>query len=141
MATSTETTHAAVPAEQWQAGNYEHALAHLDQIQAQVGSILTPHSLATIWSDTYHQIDTLRSTLPNLVAPLMTPQTNKAQMFAEIRKTAITSTDGLKQLRDDFTSEQTRDMFARARESEAKDGDLSKGRGIRTVTNEENETS
>jgi len=61
----------------------------------------------------------------------MTPQTNKAQMFAEVRKVAVTSTGELKQLRDDFTSEQTRETFARARESEAKDGDLSKGRGVR----------
>lgn len=58
----------------------------------------------------------------------MTPQTNKAQMFAQVRKAAVTSAGELKQLRDDFTSEQAREMFARARESEAKDGDLSKGR-------------
>lgn len=74
-------------------------------------------------------------TLPNLVAPLMTPQTNKAQMFAEIRKTAVTSTGELKQLRDDFTSERTREVFARARDSEAKDGDLSKGKGAVSAQN------
>jgi len=60
----------------------------------------------------------------------MAPPASNAQMFAEIRKVAVSSTTELKQLRDDWTSEQTRDLFARARESEARDGDLSKGRTV-----------
>lgn len=47
-------------------------------------------------------------------------------MFASIRKAAVTTTDDMKALRDKWSSEQTQQLFAKARESERADADLSK---------------
>lgn len=51
-------------------------------------------------------------------------------MFAEIKKAAMQSTDGLKTFREDWTSEQTQQLLARSKESLEKDGDLSKANGV-----------
>jgi hypothetical protein len=72
----------------------------------------------------------MRSTLPNLVQPLAKSQPSKAQLFAEIKKAAVTSTGQLKTFREDWSSEQTQQVFARARDSESKDGDLSARFGV-----------
>ena len=47
-------------------------------------------------------------------------------MFAEIKKSAVQSTANLRSFREDWLSEQTQYLFARARESLEADGDLSK---------------
>jgi hypothetical protein len=78
----------------------------------------------------YIQLDALRSTIPNLVSPLIKPQTSKAHMFAEVKKTAVTSTSQLTAFRDDWNSEQTQQIFTKAQESERKDRDLSKAQEV-----------
>ena len=85
------------------------------------------------------QLDTLRSTVPMLVSPLIKPQTSKAQMFAEVKKSAVTNTSQLSAFRDDWNSEQTQQIFTKAQESEQKDPDLSKAEEVaRFGWNEEN---
>ena len=76
------------------------------------------------------QIDSLRSTIPSLVAPLVRAATSKAQLFADVRKSALQTTDNLNTFRDQWTSEQTHELFARSRQSVEKDGDLSKGEDV-----------
>ena len=51
-------------------------------------------------------------------------------MFAEVKKTAVTSTSQLTAFRDDWNSEQTQQIFAKAQESEQEDQDLSKAQEI-----------
>ncbi|KAM0720789.1 hypothetical protein Q7P37_003074 [Cladosporium fusiforme] len=92
------------------AQEHEKALQHLEQLQA--------------------QLDTLRSTVPNLVAPLIKAQNSNAQMFAEIKKSTTTSTTQLTSFRENWTSEQTQQLLAKAHESEQKDRDLSKGQEV-----------
>ena len=76
------------------------------------------------------KLDSLRSTLPNLVSPLIKPQTSKAQLFADIKAAATASTGQLSTFRNDWNSEKTQQMITKARESEKKDPDLSKGQGV-----------
>lgn len=76
------------------------------------------------------QLDTLRSTVPTLVSPLIKPQTSKAQMFAEVKKSAVTTTSQLSAFRDDWNSEQTQQILTKAQESEQKDPDLSKAEEV-----------
>lgn len=93
----------------------ESALAHLDRLQRQVRNLSCFVDLIislTIW-----QLDTLRTTLPSLVAPLARPATSKAQMFAGVRKAAVQSTSDLNRFREEWTSEQTQGLLARGRES------------------------
>jgi hypothetical protein len=45
-------------------------------------------------------------------------------MFAEIKGAAVQSTLSVKQLREEWLSEQTQQLFSRARESKERDGDL-----------------
>ena len=77
-------------------------------------------------TDNHLQLDNLRSTIPSLVTPLVRPATSKVQLFADVRKSAIQSTDDLKAFREQWTSEQTQQLFARCKQSAEKDGDLSK---------------
>jgi hypothetical protein len=51
-------------------------------------------------------------------------------MFAEVKKTAVTSTSQLTAFRDDWNSEQTQQIFTKAQESERKDQDLSKAQEV-----------
>jgi hypothetical protein len=51
-------------------------------------------------------------------------------MFAEVKKTAVTSTSQLTAFRDDWNSEQTQQIFTQAQESERKDQDLSKAQSV-----------
>lgn len=76
------------------------------------------------------QLDTLRSTVPTLVSPLTQPQTSKAQMFAKVKKSAVTTTSQLSAFRDNWNSEQTQQILTKAHESEQKDPDLSKAEEI-----------
>ncbi|KAL1589110.1 hypothetical protein WHR41_01959 [Cladosporium halotolerans] len=92
------------------AESYEKALEHLEHLQT--------------------QLDALRSTLPNLVSPLIKPQTSKAQLFADIKKSATTSTNQLASFRNDWNSEQTQQLLSKSRESEQKDPDMSKGQEV-----------
>jgi hypothetical protein len=72
----------------------------------------------------------LRATIPNLVSPLIKPQTNKAQMFAEVKKTAVTSTSQLTAFRDGWNSEQTQQILTKAQASAQKDQNLSKAQEV-----------
>ena len=65
-----------------------------------------------------------------MVAPLVRPGTSKAQIFADVRESAMKSTDDLKCLREKWTSEQTQALFARSRESLEKDANLSNAAGV-----------
>ena len=47
-------------------------------------------------------------------------------MFAEVRKSAAQSTADVKAFREQWTSEQTQQLFARSRQSAEKDADLTK---------------
>jgi hypothetical protein len=47
-------------------------------------------------------------------------------MFAEVRKSALRSTEELKTFREQWNSEQTQQLFARSTQSLEKDGDLTK---------------
>ena len=76
------------------------------------------------------QIDGLRSTIPSLVAPLVRPGTSKAQIFAELKKSATESNDDIKALREQWNSEQTQNLLTMAKESMQKDGDLTKARDV-----------
>ena len=76
------------------------------------------------------QLDTLRSTVPTLVSPLTQPQTSKAQMFAKVKKSAVTTTSQLSAFRDNWNSEQTQQILTKAHESQQKDPDLSKAEEI-----------
>lgn len=51
-------------------------------------------------------------------------------MFAEIKKSATTSTTQLASFRGNWSSEQTQQMLAKAHESEQKDRDLSRGQEV-----------
>lgn len=76
------------------------------------------------------QLDTLRSTVPTLVSPLTQPQASKAQMFAKVKKSAITTTSQLSAFRDNWNSEPTQQILTKAQESERKDPDLSKAEEV-----------
>ena len=47
-------------------------------------------------------------------------------MFAEVRKSALRSTEDLKTFRDQWNLEQTQQLYARSKQSLEKDGDLTK---------------
>lgn len=47
-------------------------------------------------------------------------------MFAEVKKSAVTTTGQLAAFRDDWNSERTQQILAKAQESEQRDPDLSK---------------
>lgn len=47
-------------------------------------------------------------------------------MFAEVRKSALQSTNDLRVFREQLTSEQTQQLFARSKQSLERDGDLAK---------------
>jgi len=51
-------------------------------------------------------------------------------MFAEVKKTAVTSTSQLTAFRNDWNSEQTQQIFTKAQESEQKDQDMSKAQEV-----------
>ena len=111
--------------EVWEAPQYEAALAHLERLQEQVRGHQRPTNNAP-GANNHLQLENLRSAVPSIVAPLVRPATSKAQLFADVRKSAIQSTDDLKTFREQWTSEQTQQLFARSRQSLEKDGDLSK---------------
>jgi hypothetical protein len=54
------------------------------------------------------------------------PTGGRAEMFAEVRKSALRSTEELKTFREQWNSEQTQQLFARSTQSLEKDGDLTK---------------
>ena len=106
----------------------EASLAHLERLQTQVRHTSpTCHGVNAL---TIRQLDTLRSTVPSLVSPLIKPQSSKAQMFAEVKKSAVTTTSQLAAFRNDCNSVQTQQMFTKAQESEQRDPDLSKSEEI-----------
>lgn len=51
-------------------------------------------------------------------------------MFGEVKKSAVTSTNQLTAFRDNWHSEQTQQIFAKAQESQEKDADLSKANEV-----------
>lgn len=51
-------------------------------------------------------------------------------MFAEVKKSAVTSTSQLAAFRDNWNSEQTQQIFTKAQESQQKDTDLSKSQEV-----------
>nr|OQO15855.1 hypothetical protein B0A51_15275 [Rachicladosporium sp. CCFEE 5018] len=72
------------------------------------------------------QVDSLRSLLPSLIAPLTRAQSSKVQTFAELKKAAVSATTDLQTLRQTWTSERTQEVFAKAKESESSNDDLSR---------------
>jgi hypothetical protein len=109
----------------------EQSLARLEGLQTQVR--YKPHR-RTVRHSTYSltilQLDSLRSTVPTLVSPLIRPQTSKAQMFAEVKNSAVTTASQLTAFRNDWNSEQTQQIFSKAQESAQKDPDLSKAEEV-----------
>jgi hypothetical protein len=75
---------------------------------------------------THVQVDALRLTVPSIVAPLSQRGQDKAQLFANIKTAAVGAVDSVQALRQDWTSEQTQEIFSVTRASLEKDGDLSK---------------
>jgi hypothetical protein len=55
---------------------------------------------------------------------------SKAQLFAQVKKSAVTTTSQLAAFREDWNSEQTQNILAKAQESQQKDPDLSKSEGV-----------
>lgn len=51
-------------------------------------------------------------------------------MFAEVKKSAVTSTSQLAAFRDNWNSEQTQQIFTKAQESQQKDPDLGKSQEV-----------
>jgi hypothetical protein len=51
-------------------------------------------------------------------------------MFAEVKKSAVTTTGQLTAFRNDWNSEQTQQIFTQAQESEQRDSDLSKAKEV-----------
>jgi hypothetical protein len=51
-------------------------------------------------------------------------------MFAQVKKSAVTTTSQLAAFREDWNSEQTQQILAKAQESEQKDPDLSKAEDV-----------
>ncbi|KAK5132182.1 hypothetical protein LTR08_009305 [Meristemomyces frigidus] len=94
----------------WDASQYEAALARLESLQ--------------------EQLDGLRASIPSLAAPLLRPHVSRAQMFAEIKKSALQTTDDLRSFREDWMSEQTQQLLVRSRTSLEEDGDLKKGDSV-----------
>lgn len=130
----TEVTEAPRADEQqeWDAKQYEESLIYLEGLQEQVmAAPLTPrHWRNMIWVTDYAKVDTLRSALPSVVAPLLSRNASKAQIFAEVKKAALQSTDSLKSFREGWQSEQTQRILARSKESLQKDGELGKGNEV-----------
>lgn len=101
----------------WSKTELESALAHLERMQ--------------------DQIDSLRSAIPDLVRPLQAagdgqvPRT-KADVLLEVRNAALRRAGDLERLKGDWGGEETKRVLERARESEARDGEL--GRCVEVPT-------
>lgn len=93
--------------EPWPKSELESSLAHLERLQ--------------------HQIDHLRSAIPDLVRPLQTqthsPRT-KADALLDVRKVAVRRAEDLRTFGEIWSGEETKRILERARESEERDGDL-----------------
>ncbi|KAK4956517.1 hypothetical protein LTR10_006044 [Elasticomyces elasticus] len=94
----------------WDAQQYEAALAHLERLQ--------------------EQVDGLRSALPSCVTPLLHSDSSRQQMFTNVKKAAVASSNDLKTLRESWASEETQQLLSRSKESLRKDGDLSKANDV-----------
>ncbi|KAF2167697.1 hypothetical protein M409DRAFT_21850 [Zasmidium cellare ATCC 36951] len=90
----------------WDIAKHEAALAHFEKLQ--------------------DQLDALRAAIPSIVAPLKYKSATKPRLFADIKDAAVTASTDLKDFRENWTSEQTQSLLARADESKQKDGDFSK---------------
>ncbi|KAF7192365.1 hypothetical protein HII31_06397 [Pseudocercospora fuligena] len=108
MAQATQTGNADQP--DWDAARYEEALAHLERLQ--------------------ELIDGMKSDIPSIVAPIQRQTRDKAQLFVETKTAAVQAVTDVQQLRTTWNSEQTQDIFAKTKDSFAKDGDLSKARNV-----------
>lgn len=108
----------------WDSAKYEAALAHLEKLQEQVRTMTRYMPISIIKH--VSQLDALRSAIPTVIAPLMQTNATKPQLFAAVKSAATTSTNELKDFRDNWTSEQTQALLATSTESKQKDGDLSK---------------
>ncbi|KAK4494023.1 hypothetical protein PRZ48_015209 [Zasmidium cellare] len=93
-----------------QVAEYEAALAHLEKLQ--------------------DQLDALRAAIPTVVAPLSQKYPTKEHLFADVKNGALTATTDLKEFRDNWSSEQTQSLLARASESKQQNGDFSKAATI-----------
>lgn len=98
------------PAADWDEQQYRSALAQLERLD--------------------QQICTLRLAIPSIVGPLVLPTNHKAATFAQVKKAAINTRSDLKALRETWTSARSVEIMARAKESEAKNGDLSAARDV-----------
>lgn len=56
--------------------------------------------------------------------------TSKSQAFVEIKKAAVSTKSNLREFREDWQSERTREILERARESESRDADLGPAREV-----------
>lgn len=124
----------------WDSEQYRAALARLDSLEHQVYK--SPSTSAPSLVDrrsclcsslevpalTYQQISSLRFAIPSLVTPLLRSDTTKAQAFMDIRKAAMSATQGTSKLKHDWSDERTTQILDRAKESEKKNPDLSLGR-------------
>ncbi|KAK4619882.1 hypothetical protein CLAFUW4_11283 [Fulvia fulva] len=91
----------------WDIAQYEAALAHLEKLQEQIYAI--------------------RNTMQAIAAPLRPRNySSKQQAFADLRDAAVSSSTGLQALKEDWTSEETRELFSRSDESLKRDSDLRK---------------
>lgn len=72
----------------------------------------------------------LRATIPSLISPLARPNTTKAEAFGALKKSAVAAVTDVKAFRSQWSSQQTQQILARAKDSESQDHDLSAGRDI-----------
>lgn len=109
----------------WDIAQYEAALAHLEKLQEQVRSPICCSSPYVILMIT--QIYAIRNTMQAIAAPLRPRNySSKQQAFADLRDAAVSSSTGLQALKEDWTSEETRELFSRSDESLKRDSDLRK---------------
>ncbi|GAB7350596.1 hypothetical protein MBLNU459_g1165t1 [Dothideomycetes sp. NU459] len=98
------------PPDVWTEEQYEASLAHLEALQ--------------------DQLMALRTTIPSLYGPLIRPNTTKSEAFGVLKKAAVAAVADVKDFRSQWQSQQTQQILARAKESDARDHDLSAGQDI-----------
>ncbi|KAG9635446.1 hypothetical protein KCU95_g17592, partial [Aureobasidium melanogenum] len=90
--------------EPWTEAQYEAALAQLEALT--------------------DKLTALRTTIPNIIAPLTRPATTKPAAFAGLKKAAIGAVTGVQHLRREWESDWMQDMLKRTKESYEKDANL-----------------
>lgn len=72
----------------------------------------------------------MRATIPSIIRPLTRSNTTKTEAFNGIKKAAIGAVTDISTFRTQWEGSQTQQILAKAKESQAKDKDLSAGKDI-----------